>query len=235
MDKETRAGIELTVIVHLVVLIFLLLWGIGAEIKGENSFILDFSKQEQRQEEEKVESFQEEISKKVDDIIARSKAENPIKNVAVSSKLRDDRNSASDVAKLMKEAKRVQGELKKGYKADIEEDAEEETVEYSKEQQEGDKQEYSGPSVLSWTLDGRKASHLPIPAYRCYGSGEVAVAISVDQQGKVVGAKVIDAESSADKCLRDFAVRAARLSKFNRDPSAPTRQAGQIVYAFIAQ
>jgi len=235
MDKETRAGLELTAIVHLVVLIVLLLFGIGAQIHGDNSFVLDFSKQEQLEEQKKEETFQEEISKKVDDIIARSMAENPIRNVAVSSKLRDDRNSAADVAKLMKEAKRVQGELKKGYKSDVEEDAEEETVEYSKQQQDGAKEEYSGPSVLSWTLDGRKASHLPIPAYRCYGSGQVTVAIAVDQQGKVVNAKVVDAESSADKCLREFAVRAARLSRFNRDPSAPTRQAGEIVYAFIAQ
>lgn len=125
-------------------------------------------------------------------------------------------------------------ELKAGYKSDIEEDAREIAVDYQKPVKEESK-EYSGPSVLSWTLDGRKASHLPIPAYRCYGAGVVCVAIAVDQQGKVINAKVNDAASSDDSCLRNFAIRAARMSRFNRDLNAPVRQAGEIVYSYIAQ
>ena len=94
---------------------------------------------------------------------------------------------------------------------------------------------YSGPSVLSYTLDGRKASHLPIPAYRCYGAGDVTVIISVDNAGNVVRAKVMDEISSTDNCLRSFAVRAARLSKFSASSNAPSNQTGEIVYRFIAQ
>ncbi|MBQ2109276.1 MAG: energy transducer TonB, partial [Bacteroidales bacterium] len=94
---------------------------------------------------------------------------------------------------------------------------------------------YSGPSVISYSLDGRKASKLPIPAYRCYGGGMVTVIIIVDNAGNVVSAKVQDAVSSTDKCLREFAVRAARLSKFSSDPHAPARQTGDIVYQFLAQ
>ena len=94
---------------------------------------------------------------------------------------------------------------------------------------------YSGPSVLSWSLDGRKASHLPIPAYRCYGAGEVTVIITVNNQGDVINAKVDEGISSNDACLRTFAVRAARLSKFSISTEAPARQMGTITYAFIAQ
>ena len=94
---------------------------------------------------------------------------------------------------------------------------------------------YSGPSVLSYTLEGRKASKLPIPAYRCYGCGDVTVIITVDPQGNVVAAKVLDEISSSDSCLRSFAVRAARLSKFSASSSAPARQNGEILYRFIAQ
>jgi hypothetical protein len=94
---------------------------------------------------------------------------------------------------------------------------------------------YSGPSVLSWSLDGRKASHLPIPAYRCYGAGEVVVIIAVNNRGDVVNAKVNDELSSTDGCLRNFAIRAARLSKFSSSTTAPARQMGTITYAFIAQ
>ena len=89
--------------------------------------------------------------------------------------------------------------------------------------------------MLSYELEGRKASHLPIPAYRCIGAGEVRVDIGVDPQGNVVLAKVDEGASSADGCLRSFAVRAARMSKFSSAPSAPSRQSGYIIYKFIAQ
>ena len=106
----------------------------------------------------------------------------------------------------------------------------------SKEQKPDEKKkEYSGPSVVSYNLDGRKASHLKIPAYRCYGCGDVTVIITVDPQGNVVAAKVLDEISSSDSCLRSFAVRAARLSKFSASSSAPARQNGEILYRFIAQ
>lgn len=234
MRREDRAGLELTIIVHLVVLIVLLLWGIGREIAAENSFVLDFTKQEEVEKEQKQEEMQEEISRKVDEMIARATSSNSIRNVAVNGQLRDDRHSAAEARELMNDADRLAKELKAGYKSDIEEDARETAVDYQKPAKEEAK-EYSGPSVLSWTLDGRKASHLPIPAYRCYGAGVVSVAIAVDQQGKVINAKVNDAASSDDSCLRNFAIRAARMSRFNRDLSAPVRQAGEIVYSFIAQ
>lgn len=234
MRKEDRAGLQLTIIVHLVVLIVLLLWGIGRELADENSFVLDFSKQEEIEKQQEQAEFQEDISRRIDDIIAKANRDNPVRNVAVSSELRDDRHSAAEAKALMGDADRLARELKAGYKSDIEEDAREEVVEY-KQEKSAEKHEYSGPSVLSWTLEGRKASHLPIPAYRCYGAGTVSVAIAVDQQGKVVNAKVNDSASAEDKCLRDFAIRAARLSRFNRDMSAPVRQAGEIVYSFIAQ
>lgn len=235
MRREERAGLEITIIFHLVVLIILLLLGIGAAVKNENSFVLDFTKQEQTEQQKKEEVFEEEISKRVDEIISKALKNNPIRNVAVSSKLRDDRNSTAEADRLYKDADRLARELKNGYKSDIEEDARDEAVDYKPHKADEKKVEYSGPSVLSWTLDGRKAAHLPIPAYRCYGAGEVTVAIAVDQQGNVVNAKVVDASSSEDSCLRNFAIRAARLSKFNRDTHAPVRQAGEIVYSFIAQ
>jgi hypothetical protein len=59
--------------------------------------------------------------------------------------------------------------------------------------------------------------------------------LEVDPQGNVVAAKVLDEVSSGDPCLRSFAVRAARLSKFSASTSAPARQNGDILYRFIAQ
>lgn len=78
----------------------------------------------------------------------------------------------------------------------------------------------------------RTSRHLEVPAYRCEGGGEVVVAITVDRDGKVVGAR---AREGGDECMRDCAVESARRSRFNIDPSAPARQTGTITYIFIPQ
>ena len=236
-NKENKAGLYLTIIFHLVVVIVLLVYQIDSKIKAESSFVLDFTKQEEIEKEQKLQEMKTEVSKRLDDLIAAARANHKdIKNLAVdaSSQLKDDRNTDAD--QLYKDAERLANELKAGQSA-IQEDAREETVELpSKKKEDKSKtKEYSGPSVVSYNLDGRKASHLSIPAYRCYGSGDVTVIITVDPQGKVVGAQVMDEISSGDQCLRSFAVRAARLSRFSVSKDAPSRQRGEIVYRFIAQ
>ena len=236
-NKENKAGLYLTIIFHLVVVIVLLVYQIDSRIKAESSFVLDFTKQEEIEKEKKLQEMKTEVSKRLDDLIAAARANNTdIKNLAVdaSSQLKDDRNT--DAEQLYKDAERLANELKAGQSA-IQEDAREETVELpsQKKEDKSKTKEYSGPSVVSYNLDGRKASHLSIPAYRCYGSGDVTVIITVDPQGKVVGAQVMDEISSGDQCLRSFAVRAARLSRFSVSKDAPSRQRGEIVYRFIAQ
>ena len=106
---------------------------------------------------------------------------------------------------------------------------------YGEAIKESGRETYTGPSVISYSLDGRKALNLPVPAYRCLGGGDVTVRITVSQSGRVMNAEVEEEFSSADKCLRDYAVRAARLSVFTASGSAPKRQYGEIVYRFIAQ
>ena len=226
-------------IFHLTVIIVLLLYSIDSTIRREESFVLDFSKQEEIERKEKETIFKEDISRKLDEMIAAAQASGaPIRNIAVDasrSTLKDDRGT--DAEQLYKDAERLAKDLKDGHKDAIEEDAREETVEmqHQKESDDSNKKEYSGPSVVSYTLDGRKASHLKIPAYRCYGAGDVTVIITVNNAGQVVGAKVMDGISSDDQCLRNFAVRAARLSRFSASQTAPPNQTGEILYRFIAQ
>ena len=220
----------------MVVIIVLLAYQIDSALKREESFVLDFSKQEEIEKRVKEQAFKEDISKRLDDLIAAARnSSEPVRNIAVDagSQLKDDRNTDAD--QLYKDAERLAKDLRDGQA--IQEDAREETVELPTQKKVDDtkKKEYSGPSVLSYTLDGRKASHLKIPAYRCYGCGDVTVIITVDPQGNVVAAKVLDEISSSDSCLRSFAVRAARLSKFSASSSAPARQNGEILYRFIAQ
>ena len=236
-NKEDRAGLYITIIFHLVVIIVLLGYQVNSAIRREESFVLDFSKQEEIERQKKEEMFKEDISKRIDDLIAAARnSSEPIRNIAVDAgaQLKDDRNTDAD--QLYKDAERLANELKAGQTL---EDARDETVELQDQKQQKkdntEKKEYSGPSVVSYTLDGRKASTLKIPAYRCYGSGDVTVIITVNNSGQVVGAKVLDEVSSSDKCLRDYAVRAARLSRFTASTTAPPNQTGEILYRFIAQ
>ena len=237
-NKEDRAGLYLTVIFHLTVIIVLLLYSIDSTLKREESFVLDFSKQEEIERKEKEEIFKEDISRRLDEMIAAAQSNSaPIRNIAVdagSTRLKDDRGT--DAEQLYKDAERLAKDLKNGGKDAIEEDAREETVEMQHQKKsDTDQKEYSGPSVVSYNLDGRKASHLKIPAYRCYGAGDVTVIITVNNAGMVVKAEVMDAVSSDDQCLRSFAVRAARLSRFSASQTAPPNQQGEILYRFIAQ
>ena len=223
-------------IVHLAVLILLLIAGLDYSLKKENSFVLDFTKYEEleRMQEEiarlqKEAELQQAISEKLQRELGSAPA---VRNVAVDrAALKDDRGT--DAEQLYKDAERLQKELNAGY--DLKDDDVADASPARKSEPEKKQQSYSGPSVVSYYLEGRKASRLPIPAYRCMGDGEVTVLIAVDPSGTVIGAKVDESCSSTDGCLRSYAIRAARLSKFSADAKSPAKQAGNIVYKFIAQ
>lgn len=237
ISKGDRAGLYTTVIVHLAVLVILLAFQLGGAVESEHSFVLDFSKQEeverllQQAEQAKQEAeMKAAIAQKLEQQLAGAPAP---RNIAVDrGQLKDDRGTDAD--QLYKDAEKLARELGAGYTLP---DEDEVTLPGKKEKEKKDEasKPYSGPSVVSWFLEGRKASRLPIPAYRCMGGGEVTVLIKVDPQGNVIDARIEEASSTKDSCLRNFAIRAARMSKFSASPSAPARQEGNIVYQFIAQ
>jgi hypothetical protein len=233
-DEGDKAGLYITVIFHLGLLIILLVCQIGSAIRKGDTFVIDFSKQEAQEEVQKEQNLKEEVAQKINQML-ESSAGTPVRNVVVDrGALKDDRNTNAE--ELYKEAERLDQELKNGYKI---EENDEDYVAVSKPQPKKEeaspKETYKGPSVVSYDLEGRKASRLSIPAYRCLGAGYVTVIITVNPQGNVINAKIQDDVSSDDKCLRDFAIRAARLSRFSASTSAPARQVGNIVYMFIAQ
>lgn len=221
-------------IAHLTVIIILLASQLDWSLKAESTYMLDFSKVEELERLQREVAFKEEISHKLDELIS-SGGSVAVRNVTVDrGTLKDDRHT--DAEQLYKDAERLQQELDQGFKANDDFVAEApDKIEKKDNSKKEEAPKYSGPSVLSWELDGRKASRLPIPAYKCFGAGEVTVIIGVDNAGTVVSATVKDDASSADKCLRSYAVRAARLSKFSSSTTAPTKQMGSITYSFIAQ
>lgn len=234
LQKEDRAGLYITVIVHLTVIIILLASQLNVALQKEQSFVLDFSKQEEVEKLKKELALQEEVSKRIDELIGGDAAL-PVRNVAVDrGSLKDDRGT--DAEQLYRDAERLQNELENTFnRQDDADDSVPAPEKSQKKEEKAQEKVYSGPSVVSYSLDGRKASRLPIPAYRCMGAGEVTVIITVDNAGNVIMAKVEESVSSGDSCLRNFAIRAARSAKFSASPTAPARQIGNIVYAFIAQ
>lgn len=237
LSNDEKAGLLATATVHLAVLVILLATGLGYSLSKENTFVLDFSKYEEmeriQEEIEKLQKeaeFQQAISEKLERDLASAPS---VRNVAVNrAALKDDRGT--DAEQLYKDAERLQQELANGFTVN-EDDVASPAPERREQPEEKEESVYSGPSVISYYLEGRKASRLPIPAYRCMGGGEVTVLISVDPTGTVVAAKVDESCSSSDGCLRAFAIRAARISKFSASPDAPPKQNGNIVYQFIAQ
>lgn len=237
MKQEDKAGLYTTVIIHLAVIIVLLATTLGFSLQSEDSFVLDFSKLEELErlqaEVERLQQeaeFQQAISEKLQRELGA--AAGGYRNVAVDrAALKDDRGTDAD--QLYKDAERLARELQGGF--EVPDDGFTANIPSKDGDKKQEQKAYSGPSVVSYFLEGRKASKLSIPAYRCMGAGEVTVLITVDNSGTVVAAKVDENVSSPDGCLRSFAIRAARLSRFSASTTAPARQTGNIVYQFIAQ
>ena len=247
LNRENRFGLYLTAVFHLLLLIILLASKIGTLLQEESTFVLDFTREELLAEIARQEQLKEDVSRELEELLRtnpanyRTEASNPVRNVVVDASsrrgetLRDDRNS--NPTEVYDEARRVQERLDAARR---EAEANTGSDEVANPQQRDTEQpanveSYKGPSVLSYTLDNRKSMSTPIPAYKCMGGGDVRVSIVVNRGGYVLSATVRTDLSSSDNCLQEFAVRAAKLSRFTSSTSAPERQVGEIVYRFIAQ
>lgn len=241
IDSEDKAGVYLTAIFHLAVIIVLLCWSIHTQLARDTSFVIDFSQQEEQEareaRERMKESVSEEIEAELDALLNASgnQSARSIRNVAVdaSEPLKDDRYEHPE--DIYREAQELQERLDQSRREVEEASSSEDQVSVYREDDGKKKDAYKGPSVISYTLEGRKAMNLPVPAYKCMGGGDVSVSIIVNRKGYVTGVRIIEAVSSPDQCLRGYALRAASSSRFTASPDAPERQAGEIVYRFVAQ
>lgn len=86
----------------------------------------------------------------------------------------------------------------------------------------------------TFDLNGRKLrgdGRLPHPEYNVQDEGRVVVTITVNPEGKVVAAEINGRTNTANKALRDAAVRAARQAVFNSIDGV-NNQTGTITYYF---
>jgi hypothetical protein len=95
---------------------------------------------------------------------------------------------------------------------------------------------FKGATRIYYDLFGRNHLYLPIPIYKCEGSGKVVLSIEVDQNGAVQKAQIVERESTAsDPCLIETAINTALQSRFNPDANSPRIQIGSLTYQFVAQ
>ncbi len=236
IDTDDKAGLYLTLIFHLVIIIILLAYSIHKQLKTETSFVLDFTAQEELEKRQAHEQMVASVSEELDALIkaAQQQGKTP-RNVAVdvNAPLKDDKRS--DGRDVYDKARRLQEKLDQSRKDAQKASDSDDNIDLGGENNSAENESYTGPAVISYSLDGRKAMSLPVPAYKCLGAGDVTVTIVVNRKGYVVAEKVMESVSSTDQCLRDYALKAASRSRFSSSKDAPERQGGQIVYRFISQ
>ena len=239
--KKYRIGIYVAIIVSMLLTIFLLAYKISAATGVPYTFtVLNMLDEEIELDPEIIEETKREmIEEEINALIRESRTSSSVRNVVVNtqdqhtSTLRDSKGINSSV---YDEARQLQEKMDANRRMMQELQATDNSVPVVTETPPPTTQEtYQGPSVLSYTLDGRRAMHLPIPAYKCERGGDVTVIIEVNQNGYVVGAEVDKAKSSSDPTLQDTAIKAAKSSRFSASPTAPKKQQGIIAYRFIAQ
>ena len=114
LTPDQRAGLYITVSIHLAVIIVLLATRIGYEVQRENSFVLDFTKQEEAERLQERIRMQEKLEAQLERMLS-SQSGVPLRNVTVDrANLKDDRGTNAD--ELYKEAERLARELQDGQK-----------------------------------------------------------------------------------------------------------------------
>lgn len=233
---DHRVGLCVTLIVYLVLMIVFVSSKIvvGEKAHTQGMFIdlqtLDMLEKERDRLEQQVREKQEQ-----DPIDWRSVRNQASNENALNDKLKDDRGT--NTAQISDAASEAQDRMRANREAYERGLAEERAIRERSGKADGEQQQdrkIKGRVTVSFSLNNpvRTKRHLEVPAYQCEGGGEVVVEITVDRTGKVVGARV---KSGGDDCMRDSALRAARMSLFNIDDSAPTRHVGTITYIFIPQ
>ncbi|MGE0078953.1 MAG: energy transducer TonB [Bacteroidales bacterium] len=236
--SDHKVGILSTIIFHLLVLIAILFSKIETRKEYYGSTIeMEF----EQPKEEKDEVLQKTVllPKDVTNPDFESEA---IKNYAVDASekdlnpgLSDEKNIDAD--ELYNEANRLKEQMQNNKQLYEEAQKSPEGIipnTPEKNIPEQKKNQYKGPTVASYYLEGRKAIRLPIPSYMCELGGQVVVNIEVAPDGRVVNADIDKVNSVSDECINDAAIDAAKRSLFTSS-TGRLKQKGSITYLFVKQ
>jgi TonB family protein len=180
---------------------------------------------EKERQREEIRSIQQELSREIRSQIAVQQHEH-LQNVAVNEEIPKDKKD-----NVLEENEELQRRIAATYQMMHEQNGDV-AMPDNKTNKQGGKQ-YTGPSVLSYFVKGRKAAYLPVPVYKCEMGGRVTIFIMVTENGNVIDAQIDKEKSTADNCLWQSAVDAALRSKFN--VMMGMKQQGSITYQFVSQ
>ena len=233
---DHRVGLAVTVIVYLLIAIGFVAGKVVVGGKPSNSTIT-VDLQNLAELDEERERLQQEIDRRMREQADWRSVRNLTSNEnALNENLKDDRGTkTSQLNESAAEVDRRMRANREEYERGL---AEAKAIGERKDDDPNDNKDRSakiaGTVTVSYSLNNpvRHHRYLDKPAYKCEGGGEVIVNITVNPNGEVIAANVA---SGGDQCMRETALRSARISKFNIDSSAPARQQGTITYIFIPQ
>ena len=240
--ERNKVGILSTIVIHLLLITLFMVVQFGnlRKQKEKQQIFVDFvdleelQKQVDQQKEEVKKLAQKELAKEIQSQtrnIAVNEAEKEA-NQNIDKMVNDikselnikDRANASEVIAPKNEDKNDKKPNDAAKKPDF-------TI-----NEKGERTFYKGATTISFFLEGRTHVYLPVPVYKCQGSGKVVMDIVVNTNGYVMSASINKAESKiTEDCLVEAANRAALTARFNASGAAPNKQKGRISYTFIAQ
>ena len=240
-------GILGTVIVHLIAAIIFMSFQIHSlKIDHSDEFIVEFSPVDESEKEENLIKLPASAIERI--LQGDEEMLNIARNLASKPAVKID---PADYINKVKEELIQSGKLGPDNYIDeqrrLSEQSAEDPLAYERESEkpkednkEKDSQEmaadYQGPTRIYYDLAGRHHQYLPVPIYKCQGSGKIVLSILVNQRGLVEEARIIEAVSTtSDPCLVETAVTTALISRFNPDIRSPKIQQGTLTYHFVAQ
>ncbi len=213
------------------------------EIVLTDGFIMETPKEEVEEVEE--EPKKEELTPEM----LEQQIYEQVKNVSVNDNTRLDAGLKDDkgtnASEIYKEAQALEQKLnasKEAHNRDMQEIAQlERELEQSAKKKGGEDEKkikdvnVDGKVTVRYDLGGRRASSLPVPAYKCEQGGEVVVSVTVNDNGDVIDAKVSKTSSRSNDCINDTALEFAKRTRFELGSEWPSKNKGTITYMFLNQ
>jgi TonB family protein len=227
--KYILTGLLGTIAFHLLVLIGFLSYKLG-EIKAKPNEMIEVEFAEE--EYKTIEQIIKQNNTQVTDYFSLS--EQALQNIAsnTSEKMNDKISTEKYINDVMKELGIE--DMNPKYDNSLPE----ETVIENETRAEKKKEErvyHFGASRVEYKMsDNRNARQIERPIYKCQGGGTVLVKIVIDQEGRVIEAKIASS-SVGDECLAEAALSSASLWLFQSNYNSPKRVEGTISYMFVAQ
>jgi hypothetical protein len=235
--QENATGILGTIAFHMILAVIFLVIKISSEKSYIDSIILFEIEEELAEEQVEKDMPDPEFDQRLADYLEQARSNVPV-NLArnVEEEISTDKYVQELEEEMNDNRPETYQEMQERLK-ELEEISREELIMDGEDDDPPKEREpYTGPTNIYYSLENRYHLRLPVPVYKCEGSGLIKVSIVVDQQGRVVHAEVDQQGASANEiCLAEAAKKSALRTRFNADYKAATRQVGTITYHFIAQ